>query len=113
MVYTGIYALVTLPNLTLLRFQCSLVKISDIHLSYLNNEERTQAFENFTTETLDTINPRVVLVSGDLTDGRGKGIYDVGQNDEEWEAYNRIVTKSKVQEKTVWLDIRGNHGKIV
>lgn len=76
----------------------------------MNQEERTNAFKNFTIETIDAIKPRIVLASGDLTDGRGKSIYDAGQNDVEWMTYHEILTKSNVLQKTIWLDIRGNHG---
>lgn len=76
----------------------------------MNQEERTNAFRNFTIETIDAIKPRIVLASGDLTDGRGNGIYDAGQNDDEWITYHDIIMNSKVLQKTIWLDIRGNHG---
>lgn len=52
-----------------------------------------------------------MLVSGDLTDARGGGIFKNGQNEEEWRTYDEILTTSHVRTKTIWLDIPGNHGK--
>ena len=35
-----------------------------------------------------------------------------GQYLEEWKSYSKTLNSSGVLEKTVWLDIRGNHGKL-
>ena len=32
------------------------------------------------------------------------------QFQEEWMAYDKIVRESGVSKKTLWLDLRGNHG---
>lgn len=85
-------------------------QISDIHISHLRDETRIRDFQKFVTETLDAIKPPVVLASGDLTDGRGKEFYVSQQYDEEWKTYNEILSKANVTDKTIWLDIRGNHG---
>jgi len=31
---------------------------------------------------------------------------------EEWKHYKRVLEETKVTEKTLWLDTRGNHGKL-
>lgn len=88
----------------------SFIQISDIHISHLRDQERIHDLWKFATETLDTIKPPVVLASGDLTDGRGKQLYVSQQYDKEWESYNLVLTQANVTNKTIWLDIRGNHG---
>lgn len=35
------------------------------------------------------------------------------QNLPEWVAYRKVLDDSKVTEKLQWLDIRGNHGKLL
>lgn len=87
-----------------------LEQISDIHISHLRDSNRIHDFRKFTTETLDAITPAVVLASGDLTDGRGKEFFVSQQYDEEWKTYHDIITQSNVTRKTIWLDLRGNHG---
>lgn len=51
-----------------------------------------------------------MLASGDLTDARGKDFFVSQQYDEEWKIYHDILMDAKVKEKTIWLDLRGNHG---
>lgn len=56
------------------------------------------------------INPSVVLASGDLTDAKTRDNIGSKQFETEWVYYKSILNECKIQEKTVWLDIRGNHG---
>lgn len=86
------------------------MQISDIHISIFHDEQRIHDFRTFTTETLDTIKPPIVLASGDLTDARGKDLFVSQQYDDEWKIYNEILRTSNVKNKTKWLDLRGNHG---
>lgn len=86
------------------------IQISDIHISIFRDEQRIRDFRQFSTETLDTIKPSVVIASGDLTDARGKDLFVSQQYDDEWKIYNEILTKANIRNKTIWLDLRGNHG---
>ena len=49
--------------------------------------------------------------SGDLTDAKNMDMLGSKQYIEEWATYRDILHTSGVLNKTVWLDIRGNHGK--
>ena len=50
-----------------------------------------------------------LLVSGDLTDAKEEGGVGSGQLREEWETYREILRESNIANRTVYLDIRGNH----
>lgn len=86
------------------------LQISDIHISIYRDEQRIQDFRQFATETLDTIKPAVVIASGDLTDAKDKDFLGSRQLENEWKIYNETLTLANVRSKTIWLDIRGNHG---
>lgn len=49
---------------------------------------------------------------GDLTDAKSEDNMGSRQYVQEWELYKDTLEACKVTEKTVWLDIRGNHGII-
>ena len=67
-------------------------------------------FQQFCTEYLDVIKPEVVLATGDLTDAKHANMMGSEQFEEEWVEYKRVLTESGALHKTVWLDLRGNHG---
>lgn len=50
------------------------------------------------------------FVTGDLTDAKNADMLGSQQFIEEWATYSDILKHSGVLNKTVWLDIRGNHG---
>ena len=83
--------------------------ITDLHISkhkYLDIKDDLQEF--FTT-TIDTIKPKVVIASGDLTDAKDKDGVGSFQVKEEWETYKSLLVRNQVLNKTIYLDIRGNH----
>jgi len=49
-------------------------------------------------------------ITGDLTDGKALDTMGSDQYVQEWESYKSVLEEAKVSERTVWLDIRGNHG---
>ena len=49
--------------------------------------------------------------SGDLTDAKSVDFQGSQQYEDEWITYDKVLKETKVTEKTVWLDVRGNHGK--
>ena len=50
---------------------------------------------------------------GDLTDAKHADEEDSGQFFDEWAHYSNILNKTGVLKKTAWLDVRGNHGKLL
>lgn len=55
------------------------------------------------------ISPQVVVVSGDLTDAKASNMRTTMQIEREWQIYANLLADTRVLEKTVWLDLRGNH----
>lgn len=53
-----------------------------------------------------------MLASGDLTDARDSDFLGSHQHDGEWKIYHDILHKANIEKKTLWLDIRGNHGML-
>lgn len=51
-----------------------------------------------------------VNLIGDLTDAKTKDKMGSKQILEEWQYYKRILDDTEVNKKTLWLDVRGNHG---
>ncbi|XP_023332725.1 transmembrane protein 62 [Eurytemora carolleeae] len=85
------------------------IQVTDLHISKYVHLEIKDSLEDFFSTTLDTIKPRLVLASGDLTDGKDKDGVDSFQVLEEWKTYASILEEHNVREKTIYLDIRGNH----
>jgi len=87
-----------------------LLQISDIHISKYYDLKRGPDLREFCSKNLEIIKPEVVLVTGDLTDAKHKNLFGSKQYFDEWAKYNDILKDTKVIEKYVWLDMRGNHG---
>lgn len=85
------------------------LQISDLHISIFGDRQRIEQFREFATVTLDTIRPAVVLASGDLTDAKDSDHLGSRQYRDEWQIYRDILHQADVRNRTVWLDIRGNH----
>ncbi|XP_074091329.1 transmembrane protein 62 isoform X2 [Macrotis lagotis] len=49
------------------------------------------------------------MTLGDLTDALRRDRWGSKQFEMEWQTYQNILKKTRVMEKTKWLDIRGNH----
>lgn len=53
-----------------------------------------------------------MLASGDLTDARDNNIFGSRQYIGEWETYRKAIDDSGILNRSIWMDIRGNHGTL-
>ncbi|KAG6388142.1 hypothetical protein SASPL_153341 [Salvia splendens] len=87
------------------------VQLSDLHFS-VHHPHRAQDFIDFVGPALAFIKPSLVLLTGDLTDGKSKDMLTMKQDEEEWIEYQKVmqdvVDRSGLGHKAFY-DIRGNH----
>ena len=83
------------------------VHITDLHISKFYAPERTTGFLRLTEDLLRFVHPVAVVVTGDLTDAKTVDYSGSRQYKEEWIDYYAAVDLAR--NRTVWLDIRGNH----
>jgi len=85
------------------------VHVTDLHISKFKSPERTSGFLELVDNLLKHVEPPVVVVTGDLTDAKTPDTSGSRQFEEEWQDYHKAVTIVRNKNKTIWLDIRGNH----
>ncbi|XP_031477730.1 putative metallophosphoesterase At3g03305 [Nymphaea colorata] len=87
------------------------VQLSDLHFS-VHHPERAADFSRIVGPALASINPSLVLITGDLTDGKSKDLLTMKQDEREWVEYdkvmNEVITNSGLP-REIFYDLRGNH----
>ncbi|KAG6522628.1 putative metallophosphoesterase At3g03305 isoform X1 [Zingiber officinale] len=87
------------------------VQLSDLHLS-VHHPERAYDLQRYVGPALAMINPSLVLITGDLTDGKSKDLLTMKLDEVEWKEYqnavDNIVQRSGLN-KDIFYDLRGNH----
>ncbi|XP_039119324.1 LOW QUALITY PROTEIN: putative metallophosphoesterase At3g03305 [Dioscorea cayenensis subsp. rotundata] len=87
------------------------VQLSDLHFSFFH-PERALDFKRLIGPALSMINPSLVLITGDLTEGKSKDLLIMKQNESEWIEYHDVITdviKESGLSKNIFYDLRGNH----
>ncbi|XP_038713956.1 putative metallophosphoesterase At3g03305 isoform X2 [Tripterygium wilfordii] len=87
------------------------VQLSDLHFS-VHHPDRALDFKILVGPALSMINPSLVLITGDLTDGKSKDLLTMKQNEDEWVEYQTVmenVARSSGLDKSIFYDLRGNH----
>ncbi|KAI6684312.1 hypothetical protein NL676_030225 [Syzygium grande] len=87
------------------------VQLSDLHFS-VHHPLRAAHFKTHVAPALSLVNPSLVLVTGDLTDGKSKDLLTMKLNEEEWVEYRDVmedVARRSGLHKSLFYDLRGNH----
>ncbi|KAJ2334507.1 hypothetical protein GGI00_001821, partial [Coemansia sp. RSA 2681] len=88
------------------------IHASDIHISKYVPKGGLVHFLHFLHTAVPLISPRLVTITGDLTDGKDQQKLISLQQPDEWRAYQRALDASKVKTRfngTFYRDQRGNH----
>ncbi|KAJ1942185.1 hypothetical protein EC988_006558, partial [Linderina pennispora] len=88
------------------------VHASDVHISKFVPRGGYVHFLHFLKTAVPLIAPRLVTITGDLTDGKDEQRLTSMQQIEEWQAYQNALKDFGVQERfsgTFYRDQRGNH----
>ncbi|XP_047056376.1 putative metallophosphoesterase At3g03305 [Lolium rigidum] len=87
------------------------VQLSDLHFS-VHHPERAYDFRRYVGPALAMVNPDLVFITGDLTDGKSKDLLTMKQNEVEWIEYRNtmkdVIERSKLPSR-IFYDLRGNH----
>ncbi|XP_051120051.1 putative metallophosphoesterase At3g03305 isoform X2 [Andrographis paniculata] len=87
------------------------VQLSDLHFS-VHHPDRAEDATDILGPTLSFVNPLLVFITGDLTDGKSKDMVVMKQDEKEWIEYekvmNQVVERSGI-DKSAFYDLRGNH----
>ncbi|KAL0317558.1 UNVERIFIED_CONTAM: putative metallophosphoesterase [Sesamum angustifolium] len=87
------------------------VQLSDLHFS-VHHPERALEFQEIVGFALSFIKPSLVLLTGDLTDGKSKDLLIMKQDEDEWIEYQKVmqdVVQRSGLDRSAFYDIRGNH----
>ncbi|XP_031387978.1 putative metallophosphoesterase At3g03305 isoform X1 [Punica granatum] len=87
------------------------VQLSDLHFS-VHHPDRALDFRRLVGPALSLIRPSLVLLTGDLTDGKSRDLLTMKQNEEEWVEYQSVmddVIQRSGLDRTIFYDVRGNH----
>ncbi|XP_078181605.1 calcineurin-like metallo-phosphoesterase superfamily protein [Carex rostrata] len=87
------------------------VQLSDLHFSVFH-PDRARDFRRYVGSTLSMVNPSLVLITGDLTDGKSKDLLTMKQEEREWMEYENVtkeVILASGLDERIFYDLRGNH----
>ncbi|XP_042381320.1 putative metallophosphoesterase At3g03305 [Zingiber officinale] len=87
------------------------VQLSDLHIS-VHHPERAYDLQRYLGPALAMINPSLVLITGDLTDGKSKDLLTMKLDEVEWKEYQNVVDniiQGSGLNKDIFYDLRGNH----
>ncbi|KAI8324352.1 Metallo-dependent phosphatase [Martensiomyces pterosporus] len=88
------------------------VHASDLHISKYTSKGGYVHFLHFLRTAVPLVSPRLVTITGDLTDGKDQQRLTSLQQIEEWEAYQRALDEFGLKHRfngTFYRDQRGNH----
>ncbi|KAI4304177.1 hypothetical protein MLD38_039726 [Melastoma candidum] len=87
------------------------VQLSDLHFS-VHHPDRARDFASHAKRALSIIKPSLVLITGDLTDGKSEDLLTMKQDEAEWIEYRDVIddvaSRSGI-DRSLFYDVRGNH----